>query len=169
MLGKKLTRDLYEKLNDGQIATTYRGLAAQSLKQQEGVAWDGDLDQEDKVSDLGFLEYRLKIMDSTTHISADTVVELLSGMLGVNIIVLKGNGQPRTTWFGSRDCEYMKTQHYIHEKTILVASVDGIHYDLVAKIVSPPDDDPAADPSVFTVFTQEDILIQAILEVMCNS
>lgn len=159
MLGRKITKDVYDVLNDGDIATRYTLAAINDLKKAGNVSIDNET-----AINLGFLEYRLKIMDPTQHISGDSVSELLSNLLGVNIIMLGTDGKPKITLHGSRDCEFMRDEFYVHERTILLVSPDGVHYDLVAHVLT----DDEENPSVFTVFSTNESIMPYMMRMMCE-
>jgi len=157
MLGRKMTVENYDVLNDGEIAARFKSAAIRDL-----IAAGDRTPNDIKATQLGFLEYRLKVMDSQSHISADTVSELISNMLEVNIIMLKADGTPKVKLHGSRDCEFMRDVFYSHAKTILLISPDGVHYDLVAKVVAGEE-----EPSVYSVFSTDSPLITHLLGLMC--
>jgi hypothetical protein len=158
VLGRKLTMAIYETLNDGEIAARYKSVAIKDL------VGEGEKNPDDTTAtDLGFLEYRLRVMDTDMHISDESVLELVSKLLGVNIIMLKLDGRPRVKFHGARDFEYMRDVFYKYPKTILVTSPDGVHYDLVAKVVVIESEE---EPAIYTVFSSDDALIKYMISTL---
>jgi len=146
MIGRKIDRSMYDTVNNGLLARGYKNkvLSEMHLKQRDPVLAD----------EIGFLEYKLKVIDPTEYIGYDGVMEVISKLLDINIIVLGSNSLPRVKQYGNQDRTYVKEQLMTHPKTILLFTNDDLHYDLVGK---KDDDQP------YTMFATADKLIEDII------
>lgn len=144
MMGKKATKELYFKLNNGNLSKKYTAISLEEM---------GDPD-EDQAKLLGFLEYSLDVIDPSAFIGHEKGLELMSALLGINILVLGPDSKLIVDLYG-REPIIARELMSRYLKTVIVATDDNEHYSLIATIKS--------EDTIISVFSTEGELVQNIL------
>lgn len=143
MMARVASRDMYDVLNNGELAVMYTNKAMSEMDEPD----------EEQASAIGFQEYLLDVIDPSTFIGQQNGLELLSTLLGINILVLGSDSKPVIHLYG-RDPNSAREEASQFAKTIVLATKDGGQYSLVAK---------KNEDSVYTVFSTEEAFVQNVL------
>ncbi|MDX1471585.1 MAG: hypothetical protein R3213_08830, partial [Flavobacteriaceae bacterium] len=136
----KLTQSFFEKLHGGKLSTR---LQYPLLK---------DYDSKDAMK-IAFLEFKLKLMNKDQFISDASILEIASNILGINIYVLNYNKEPSKLFADSCD------EIYVHEKSIVLYTRDGIRYYLIAH---------KKEEEYYSVFKSSSSFIQKLYGIVCG-
>ena len=143
MLGRKLTRDVYDGLCSGCVAKSQlRGTVVELYGSDPKLSED-DLDA---ANDIAFLEFKLGIVDDSENLDGQKIAGIAENLIGINIIVL---GPDRKILHTSKSLKP-------HRKTIVVICTDeeNLAYALVSRKVN---------DEVFTVFSASDPFVKSLV------
>lgn len=115
VLARKLSRDMFESLHGGELAER---LQSKYLE---------EYDEED-AAEIAFLEFKLKLLSGKEFVGEVSMLELASHVLGIDIYVLTGpKAKPSKRFAG--ECKEV----YVHNKAVVLYTIDGMQYYLVAR------------------------------------
>lgn len=114
VLARKLTKELFEELHRGELA---RRLQHPYLEEYD----------EEEASEIAFLEFKLKLMGGDSPVGEVSMLEVASKVLGIDIYVLDGPDAEPSKRF-AEECGKL----YVHDKSVVLYTIDGIRYHLVA-------------------------------------
>jgi hypothetical protein len=143
MMSRTATQEIYDELDNGELAESYTSKVMGEMEKPSRV----------KAAQIGFSEYRLDVYDPDTFIGPQKGQELLSTLLGINILVLGPTSKPLAPLYG-RDVVTAREVSAMYSKTVVLTTSNNIHYSLVAK---------KTDDVVYTVFGVEEPFIQDVL------
>lgn len=143
---------LYSSLNGGEIEQTYTdselydmGITSPDMKPST--------QQQTEAEEIGQLMYRRKLADPDEYLSHKDVRDVMSKVLGINILVLRGNGEPVHPSY-LPVAEYRKSVLESNGRIVIVV-YDGTYYSLLAKKM---------DDDIYTLFESNNSLVRKILE-----
>ena len=141
VLSSSVTEKKFDTIDGGKLS---KELTSKSL---------GKVANKDKsvAKEIAFLEFKLRLMDSTVFISGASASELLSSLLSINIYVLNTKGDPILSYTTQCDRKHSKN---------IILSYDGRYYNLIGR--------ENENGEVFTIFGSGDPLILAIRGRLCK-
>lgn len=143
MMGRKATKELYFKLNNTELSKKYTKVELEEMSDPN----------EKQAKLIGFLEYRLDVIDPSAFINHEKGLELMSALLGINILILGPDSKLINDLYG-RELAIAKDIMSEYSKTVILVTEDNVHYSLVVT---------KKNDNIISVFSTNGELVQNIL------